>query len=67
MSEIVVKKYLSIDEASKTYSLTKSTLYKLSALRRIPLIKLGSRVLIPVADFEKWLDAHRVDREDKRR
>ncbi len=66
MSEIVVKKYLSIDEASKTYSLTKSTLYKLSALRRIPLIKLGERVLIPVEEFEAWLRSHRVDGKVKR-
>jgi len=61
------KKNLSIEETAKVYGLTKSWLYKRSMERSIPLIKLGSRVLIPVADFEKWLDAHRVDREDKRR
>jgi len=61
-----VKKNLSIDEAAKVYGLTKSWLYKKSMSRSIPLLKIGSRVLIPVEDFEKYLDAHRVDKEGKR-
>ena len=61
-----VKKNLSIDEAAKIYGLTKSWLYKKSMERSIPLLKIGSRVLIPVEDFEKYLDAHRVDKEGKR-
>ena len=61
------KKNLSIDEAAKIYGLTKSWLYKKSMERSIPLLKVGSRVLIPVADFEMWLETCRVDKERKRR
>ncbi len=56
------KKYLSIREAAEVYNLSESFLYKRSMEGSIPLIKIGlKRVIIPVADFEKWLDAHRVD------
>ncbi len=59
MSEI--KKNLSIEETAKVYGLTKSWLYKRSAERTIPLLKIGAKVLIPVREFEEWLDQHRVD------
>jgi len=62
-----IKKNLSIDEAAKVYGLTKSWLYKRSSERTIPLLKIGTKVLVPVREFEEWLDQHRVDREGKRR
>ena len=58
----ITKKNLSIDEAAKVYGLTKSWLYKKSMERSIPILKVGSRVLIPVADFEEWLASCRADK-----
>ena len=55
-------KYLSIQGVSQLYGIPVSTLYKLSARRVIPLAKIGSKVLIPVLDFERWLSSHRVDK-----
>lgn len=54
-------KNLSIREAAKVYGLTESWLYKKSMERSIPLIKAGSRCLIPVKEFEAWLNSNRVD------
>ncbi len=61
-----IKKNLSIDEAAKVYGLSKSWLYKKSMERSIPILKVGSRVLIPVVDFEKWLARCRADKEGRR-
>ena len=56
------QKYLTISQAAKVYNISTSTLYKLSARREMPLLKLGSKkVLIPVSEFEAWLQSHRVD------
>jgi len=45
----------SIDEASKVTGLSKSILYKYVASGRIEVLKVGSRVLIPVDSFRNWL------------
>ncbi len=50
------KKYLTITEASAFSGLSKWTLYRHSARREIPMLKFGSRVLIPKDDFENWLE-----------
>lgn len=55
------KKNLTVAEAAQVYGLTQSWLYKQTSLRTIPLFKIGSKVLIPVGEFEQWLDEHRVD------
>ena len=54
-------KNLTIVEASEVYNISSSKLYKLSAERKIPLLKIGRKVLIPVLEFEAWLDSKRVD------
>ena len=60
-------KCLTIAQAAKVYNISSSTLYKWSARREIPLLKLGSKkVLIPVSEFEAWLRSHRVDGKVKR-
>ena len=53
-------KNLTILEAAEIYGISSSTLYKLSAERKIPLLKIGRTVLIPISEFEAWLDKHRV-------
>lgn len=45
----------SISEAAAVSGLSISKLYKLSARRELPLVKIGSRVLIPRWEFEAWL------------
>ncbi len=54
------KRNLNIKEASEYSGLSISYLYKRSAKRDLPILKCGSRVLIPKRDFEAWLEKHRV-------
>ena len=37
-----------------------STLRRYVSEKRIPYIKIGSRVFFDTVDLEKWIDAHRV-------
>lgn len=57
----VEKVNYSIDEISQAYGLSKSFLYKRSALGEFPMEKVGSRVLVPKVEFEAWLKKHRVE------
>lgn len=55
------KKNLTIPEAAQVYGISTSTLYKLSAKREIPILKIGEhKVLIPIAEFEEWLKKYQV-------
>ena len=53
------KKYMSISEASVYFGLSESTLYHLSAKREMPMLKYGSKVLIPMDEFDEWLQKYR--------
>ena len=59
------KKYLSITETSEYFGLSKWTLYRLSARREIPMLKYGSKILIPIDDFENWLEKFRCKLNNK--
>jgi len=48
------KKMLSLKEVSEVYSIPKWTLYKMSSRGMIPIIKIGARVYVDVADFDSW-------------
>lgn len=49
---------ISINEAAFLSGISKSTLYKRSASGELPVLKVGSRVLIKKTGFLEWLDAH---------
>jgi len=49
---------ISINDAAEISGISKSTLYKKSALGELPVLKIGSRVLIKKTDFEEWIDSH---------
>jgi len=53
------KKYITVKEASEYFGLSESTLYHLSARREIPMLKYGSKVLIPMDEFDDWLQIYR--------
>ncbi|MCB1179221.1 MAG: excisionase family DNA-binding protein [Leptospiraceae bacterium] len=53
------KKYMTISEAAEYSGLSKWTLYRRSSRREIPMLKYGSKVLIPKEDFKNWLENFR--------
>lgn len=49
---------ISIPEAAKASGLSRSYLYKLSAEGKLPILKVGTRCLVPVDSFKQWLLEH---------
>lgn len=47
---------LSVEEAARRLGVTRKALYGHLAAGRIPCIRLGRRVLIPVAALARWLE-----------
>ncbi len=43
------------------YDISKWTIYRWIWERKFPIVKLGRKVLIPVAEFEEFLNMHRVE------
>lgn len=58
------KKYFSVDEISRYAGLSKWFIYKCTAKKSFPIVKVGSRCLINIDKFDKWLEKHSIDSEE---
>ena len=56
----MTKKTVTIKEASLIFGLSTSWLYKRSAERSIPILKVGGKVLLDIDEFSQWLRNHAV-------
>jgi len=54
--------YISIKQAEKISGLSRWYLYRLSASRKLPILKVSNRVILKYDDFIQWLEKHRVDK-----
>ncbi len=52
---------LTIDEVSEKIRLKRSTIYKLICMKKIPYLKLGSRVLFDPDRLDEWVQEHNVE------
>ena len=52
---------LNAGELCQRIGLSKWTVYRLVAEKKIPHVKVGRRVLFPVRAIEKWLEESTVD------
>ena len=55
-----MQKLLSINEASEFLGLRVPTIYKYICSRKIPYVKLGSRVLFDSNKLEEWIERNSV-------
>lgn len=49
------KDYLSVHEAAKLFGVSERTIRRLVALKKLPVIRFGMRVVLKKRDFEKYL------------
>ena len=49
---------VSVTEAARLISVGKSTCYALIEQGRLPAVHIGKRVIIPVAELERWIIEH---------
>jgi excisionase family DNA binding protein len=60
----VEKLAVSIEEAVKMTSMSRSYLYQEIALGNLPSIKVGARRLVTVAALRAWLEGHQTTGEE---
>ncbi len=53
-------KLLSIQECAEALNIAKITLYKLTSSKRIPFLKIGSRVLFEPEKIAAWIEERSV-------
>ena len=58
------KSFIKIDEASKLTGLSRSTIYKLTALGKFPCYKRG-RLLFKPDEIQAWIEEGRVETQSK--
>lgn len=56
-----MEQLLSIEEASKKTGLSVAGIYKMTCTRRIPFVKLGSRVFFDPERLKKWIEEHSIE------
>lgn len=54
------KSFLNLEEAAEMLNLSKSSLYKLCAVRKIPFYKPGRKNLFKLEELEQWVEDNRV-------
>jgi excisionase family DNA binding protein len=55
------RKTISVPEAAKLLGIGRSAAYLAARKKEIPTIKVGRRVLVPLAPFERLLDPQRAE------
>ncbi|MBA7632493.1 hypothetical protein ES703_40039 [subsurface metagenome] len=55
---MVEKLAVSVTEAARLISVSKSTCYALIEQGRLPAVYIGKRKIIPVSELERWLIEH---------
>ena len=59
-SERAGKSILTVGEAAALTGLKPSTIYAYAERRKIPHMKVGTRLLFDAKQLTEWLDSHRV-------
>ncbi len=57
------ERYVSVKEVSRYTSIPVKTLYEWASLRRIPSVKVGSRVLFDLNDIDSFMASLKRDTE----
>ena len=53
---------LTPEEAAKQLGVSKPTMYALCNRKDFPSVRVGRKIIIPLAALEKWLEAHATER-----
>ena len=62
-----LRRLITAKEASQYLSLSTDTVYRMAALKKLPYLKIGDRVLFDIRALDHWIERHLVrDKEWKR-
>ena len=55
-----LRRLITAKEASQYLSLSTDTVYRMAALKRLPYLKIGDRVLFDVKALDHWIEKHTI-------
>jgi excisionase family DNA binding protein len=61
-----LRRLITAKEASQYLSLSTDTVYRMAALKKLPYLKIGDRVLFDVKALERWIEKHTIREKEWR-
>ncbi len=55
-----LRRLITAKEASQYLSLSTDTIYRMAALKKLPYLKIGDRVLFDVKALDHWIEKHMI-------
>ncbi len=62
-----LRRLITAKEASQYLSLSTDTIYRMAALKKLPYLKIGGRVLFDVKALDQWIERHTVREKEWKR
>lgn len=62
-----LRRLITAKEASQYLSLSPDTVYRMAALKRLPYLKIGDRVLFDVKALDHWVEKHTIREKEWKR
>lgn len=59
-----LRRLITAKEASQYLSISTDTVYRLAAIKRLPYLKIGNRVLFDIKALDKWIEKNIVKEKD---
>jgi excisionase family DNA binding protein len=63
----VLRRLITAKEASQYLSLSTDTVYRMAALKKLPYLKIGDRVLFDLKAIDHWIERHLVREKEIKR
>jgi excisionase family DNA binding protein len=61
-----LRRLITAKEASQYLSPSTDTVYRMAALKKLPYLKIGDRVLFDVKALERWIEKHTIREKEWR-
>jgi excisionase family DNA binding protein len=62
-----LRRLITAKEASQYLSLSTDTIYRMAALKKLPYLKIGDRVLFDVKALDHWIEKHMIKEKEWKR
>jgi excisionase family DNA binding protein len=62
-----LRRLITTKEASQYLSLSTDTVYRMAALKKLPYLKIGDRVLFDVKSLDQWVEKHLIREKEWKR
>jgi excisionase family DNA binding protein len=62
-----LRRLITAKEASQYLSLSTDTVYRMAALKKLPYLKIGDRVLFDVKSLDQWVEKHLIREKEWKR